>query len=448
MKKFFVSAVLLAAVGVGFTVNFAQSKRPPVETDRAKANQRPAQPKETPPTAKTVDPEDLPNTTNIELVNTGSEEGWDTGSDEDVVTIDTKVVSVPVKILDRKGRFIPGLKQEDFEVSENNIPQEIAYFSNEQQPFTVALVLDMSYSTTFKIEEIHQAAMSFIAQLRKDDKVMVVSFDGELHILTAPTSDRDALQRAVQGTRIAANGTSLYEAIDFVINKKFNKIGGRKAIVLFTDGVDTTSRRSNDLQNLRDVLESDVIIYPVQYDTFNQVQAMKNNPVMLPPTQPGSRPSTTKSPFPFPLPTGGIGMPRGGGLPGGGRAPNGGGTSDRNGMPDRDGIPGGNSTSSPNGIPDGTSREDYRRADEYLQGLADRTGGRVYQASTAINLTQAFADIAAELREYYSLGYYPKEAGKEGARRKIKVRVNRDNTVVRARDSYVVGKTTEGKSKK
>ncbi len=441
MKKYFVTGVFLAVVCLSFNIVFAQSRRPPVEADSRKANQRPPQTQTdpTPPPAKITDPEDLPNTTNIrpiaaEKAEIQEENSVDGG--EDVIKIDTKVVSVPVKILDRKGRFISGLNQENFQIFENNVPQEIAYFSNEQQPFTVALVLDMSYSTTFKIEEIHQAAMSFIAQLRKDDKVMVVSFDGEVHVLTAPTSDRDVLQRAIQGTSISATGTSLYEAIDFVINKKLNKIGGRKAIVLFTDGVDTTSRRANDLGNLSDALEADVLIYPVQYDTYDQVQAMKNKPLSLPPNQPGSIPSQTKSPFPFPLPTGGIGMP-GGGIPGRGGTPNGGGTTDRNGIPGG-GIPG---SSAPSGIPgDGTSREDYRRADEYLQGLADRTGGRLYQASTAINLTQAFANIAAELREYYSLGYYPKEEGKEGSKRKIKVRVNQENTVVRARDGYVVGK--------
>ena len=398
MKNLF--AASLAIICLSFTVNFAQSRSASPDINNQKANKRPpqSQPDPTPQPAKITNPEDLPNTTNIELVNDKNDENSIDG-DEEVISIDTKVVSVPVKILDRKGRFIGGLKQEDFQISENNVPQEIAYFSNEQQPFTVALVLDMSYSSTFKIEEIHQAAISFIAQLRKDDKVMVVSFDEEVHILTPPTNDRAVLQRAIQGTRVAS-GTSLYEAVDFVINKKFNKIGGRKAIVLFTDGVDTTSRRSNDLQNISDVQESDVLIYPIQYDTFNQVQAMKNTPVIVPPTQPSPIPSKNKSPFPFPIPTGGVGTPSS----------------------------------------QGTSVEDYRRADEYLKGLADYTGGRIYQASTAVNLTQAFAKIASELREYYSIGYYPKEEGKAGARRKIKVRVAQDNLVVRARDSYIVGK--------
>ncbi len=183
------------------------------------------------------------------------------------------------------------------------------------------------------------------------------------------------------------------------------KINGRKAIVLFTDGVDTTSRRANDLNNLGDALELDALVYPIRYDTFANVQAMKNKPVIVPPTvpkqQPGSIPSRNPFPFPFPVPTTG----------------------------------GGSTPSSA-----GTTTEDYKRAEEYLNEMASRTGGRVYQASNTGNLAAAFSDIAGELRQYYSLGYYPKENAKTGKTRKIKVRVNRNDAVVRARSSYVVKK--------
>ena len=69
--------------------------------------------------------------------------------------------------------------------------------------------------------------------------------------------------------------------------------------------------------------------------------------------------------------------------------------------------------------------------------MADRTGGRLYKASTTANLALAFSNIAAELREYYSLGYYPKEDAKTGKKRKIKVRVTQTGLIVRARDGYV-----------
>ena len=88
----------------------------------------------------------------------------------------------------------------------------------------------------------------------------------------------------------------------------------------------------------------------------------------------------------------------------------------------------------------GTTAEEYRFAEEYLNKLALYTGGRVHLASTFSNLNDAFARIASELREFYSIGYYPQDEGEPGKLRKIKVRVDQPNLVVRARDSYVVAK--------
>ncbi len=184
------------------------------------------------------------------------------------------------------------------------------------------------------------------------------------------------------------------------MNAKLKKIDGRKAIVLFTDGVDTTSRRAHDLSNLRDAQELDALIYPIQYDTFADVQTLKNKPVITPPTIPGPIPSKDKSPFPFPIPIGGVGTPGS----------------------------------------QGTTAEEYKKAGEYLNEMAVRTGGTVFQADTTANLSQAFSNIAAELREFYSIGYYPSAEAQAGKKRKIKVRVNKDGTSVRSRDSYIVGK--------
>jgi VWFA-related protein len=399
MKKYAVLFCLICICLLSAN-NFAQSRRAtvPDENTSGKINKRPPQSASTPkPESATTDEE--PNNTNIERVSPPVETNTET--DGDVITVNTEMVSVPVKILDRKGRFISGLNKENFQVLEDNVPQEIAYFSNEQQPFTVALVLDMSISSTFKIAEIQSAAMAFVNQLRPNDKVMVVAFNEEVLVLSPPTSDRNALQRAIKSTAIGP-GTSLYEAVDLVINQKLKNIAGRKAIVLFTDGVDTTSRKANDLSNLSDALELDALVYPIEYDTFNDVQAMKNKSVTIKPPSP--IPSQNKSPFPFPIPTSGIGTPSS----------------------------------------QGSSAEDYRRADQYLHDMADRTGGRLYQASTTANLAQAFSNIAAELREYYSLGYYPTEKSKEAKSHKIKVRVDKEGLVVRARQSYAVG----GKDKK
>ncbi len=389
-----IKIVLLCIVFGLSAANFsAQSRRPVNAPETGKANRRPASPAPTPTpdAAKSA----------VETVTPSEQNASDAAAADDgeVIRVDTSLVTIPVKVSDRKNRFIGGLTKENFKVFEESVEQEIALFSNEQQPFTVALVLDMSYSTTFKIAEIQSAAIAFINQLRENDKVMVVSFDEEVHILTEPTSDRQRIYGAIKSTKIST-GTSLYEAVDLVMNEKLRKIDGRKAIVLFTDGVDTTSRKAHDLSNLSDALELDALVYPVQYDTFADVQAMKNKPVTAPTGIPNPIPSQNKSPFPFPIPMGGVGTPSA----------------------------------------QGTTPEDYRKAGEYLSDMALRTGGRVYPATSTANLSQAFSNIASELREFYSLGYYPSKEAEPGKKRRVKVKVNQENVAVRARDSYVVSK--------
>ncbi len=383
MKKLFI-AIIFVVFCLNVSPGAAQSNRTSDSDEVKKANKRPV---ETP----------TPKTENSRTDETIPE---DSIFDEtEVFGGSTDIVSFPVRVTDRKGRFVTGLQKENFKIFEDGKEQVIEFFNNEQQPFTVALVLDMSYSSTFKIDEIQRAAIDFIDQLRKDDRVMVISFDEEVHVLSEPTSDRQKLYAAIMKTKLGS-GTSLYYAINFVVNQRFRKISGRKAIVLFSDGVDTTSTSISAIQNLRDVQEIDTLIYPIHYDTFADVQRMKNQTVIVPPTQPNPIPTSTPNPFPFPIPTGGIGTPSS----------------------------------------QGTSAEDYRRAEVYLNDLANRTGGRFYEASTTGNLSRAFSSIAAELREFYGLGYSLPEGAEEGAKRRIKVEVDREKVTVKARESYTVGK--------
>ena len=373
--------VVLAVLAVGVS---AQSGRTDSKTD-GKKNQRQEQPTPTPlktpvpPPEKAVTP--IPD-------------------DGEIIKVTTQLMSVPVRVMDKKGRFIAGLAKEDFKVFENGTEQEIALFSNENEPFTVALVLDMSYSAKFKISEIQSAAIEFIEQLRPHDKVMVVSFDGEVHILCEATSDRKEIHRAIRATKIGM-GTSLYEAMDLVINNRLRQVEGRKAVILFSDGVDTTSRRASDLRTLHDATELDSLIYTIRYDTFADVQSMKNGPVAAKPaiTFPPSRDGVS---FPFPLPKGGTQS----------------GTQ-------------------------GTTIEEYEKAAEYLEQLAMRTGGRTYEATSLGNLADAYSKIASELREFYSVGFYPDVELKDVRSSNVKIKVDKDGLVVRSRETFVRGRPSK-----
>src|SRR5437868_263833 len=322
----------------------------------------------------------------------------------DVVRVDTTLVTVPVSVLDRQGRFVPNLRREDFSVFENGVEQAIAYFEPAEKPFTVALLLDTSASTHFHLSEIKEAAIAFAKQLRPQDRVLIVSFNDEVLLLTEATNDSNLIETVIEENANTGNSTRLYDAVDLTIKERLNKIKGRKAIVLFTDGVDTSSQQASYQSTLREVEELDALIYPIQYDTTDYLRAMQGaGSVTVTTTRRGIFGTTTQQ--------------------------------------QTYNVPANNGVALP-----GTTKADYDRADKYLHSLADETGGRLLQANDTTQLAEAFTRIAEELRRQYSLGYYPKTEGAEGSeRRQIKVKVRQPNLAVKARDSYV--KSAAGKEK-
>ena len=334
--------------------------------------------------------------------------------EDEVVRIDTNLVTMPVSVLDREGRFISGLQQKDFKIFEDGKEQKVEYFQSVEQPFTVILMLDVSPSTQWQIEDIQNAADDFVNQLRPNDKVMVIAFDEKVHILSQITNDRYTLHNAIHRTRFG-DGTSLYEAVDHVLQQELSQIQGRKAVVLFTDGVDTTSRRASYESTLQAAEEADGLFYTIRFDTQRDMD-------------PGSY--------------GGYG----GGYPGGGRRGGGygGGWGGILGQIITGGgypgpVMGGGGGGRRRG--NGSSSQEYATGKRYLDSLAADTGGREFEADSLTNLDVAFSGIAEELRRQYSLGYYPDKVGQIGDRKQISIHVNRPNVVVRAKNTYVVGQT-------
>jgi VWFA-related protein len=309
----------------------------------------------------------------------------------DVVRVDTALVTVPVSVRDRNGRFIPNLEKQDFEIYEDDIEQEIAYFAPTETPFTVVLVLDTSASTWSKLGQIKDAAKAFVEQLRPDDQVGVISFGMGVKVQSKPTSDRKKIRKGIESTSRGLS-THLYDAMDKVMKKHLDRIQGRKAVVLFTDGVDATSNDATYESTVHTAAELDALIYSIRYDTYD------------PAADKGSAPDPVSG-LRLPGILGKIPLPSIGSNSGGGA---------------------------------GSSRADYDRGERYLQQLAELTGGRVYEASKDLrDLQTAFSHIAQELGRQYSIGYYPKRKGQMGERRQIKVRVSRTDVAVRARGNYI-----------
>ena len=310
----------------------------------------------------------------------------DESGDNEVIKVETNLVTIPVSVSDRNGFYVANLLQQNFKIFENGVEQEITYFGLSDKPFSVVLLIDVSPSTTYKIEEIQSAAVAFVGQLQPLDRVMVIEFDSSVKVLTEMTSDREKIYKAIRRTGFGG-GTSLYEAVHSSLSKQLEKIEGRKAIVLFTDGVDTASIRASFESTVREAEESEAVIFPIYYNTF-----LSN-----------------------------MGIGGGGGVMS---------------TPPILGLP------QTGGQPNGSSSAEYTRGRAYLNELATVTGGKVFRPeSTPGGLSAAFESIADELRRQYNIGYYPTDAGTAGERKQIRVRVNRPKLLIRARDSYIVGTT-------
>ena len=186
--------------------------------------------------------------------------------ENDEIKLDATLVNIPILVSDRSGRYIPQLTQNDFLLYEDGTQQEIAFFGDEEVPFNVALVLDVSPSVQGSLEEIQRAALEFVRQLRGGDRVMIVSFDKDIHYHTDFTSNRRELESAIRNTE-TGSGTSVYDAVYEVVSRKFRAIEGRKALILLSDGEDTTSSHASYDEAVNVVTESDVLVYGLRYDS-------------------------------------------------------------------------------------------------------------------------------------------------------------------------------------
>jgi len=335
-------------------------------------------------------------------------------------------------------------------------------------PFHVVLMLDTSSSTQDKLHLIQQAAFTFVQQLQPSDRVKVVSFDDSVRELNEFTNNRETLRTAIYGTR-SGQGTKVYDAVEVALNT-IRRIQGRKAIVIFSDGMDWHSDKATFNSTARWLDEEGVIVYPIRYDTRATTERLareQSDGPQLPTisvirqTPPGG---TTPKTFPSDdsIPTSGS-QPKTGpfGLPSAEeilrrrreeerrRQPNPNPSDPFPEPPQRSPerraptAPGSTTTTTT------TSRRTsddsigrmldmaYATADKYLETLAEKSGGRLLRADTLDSLPDAFAKIAAELRTQYLLGYYPLNKERDERYRKIQVTTRRKNVVVRARPGYL-----------
>ena len=264
------------------------------------------------------------------------------------------LVSLHVTVTEA-GHYVTNLEETDFEVFEDGVKQQTTFFSKEQQPIALAVLLDTSASMDSRLETAQEAAIGFARRMRPHDLMEVIEFDQQVSILQPFTSDVAALEKAIRQATVNGS-TSLYNAI-YISLKELKKARTanaeqirREAIVVLSDGDDTSSL--------------------VAYDEVLDVAKRSNTAIYA------------------------IGLKQSGG----GR--------------------------------------DFKEAEFVLRQLSQETGGRAFFPGSVIELAKIYEQISQELSSQYALGYMSKNQVRNGAWRRLSVRIARPNMVGRTRLGY------------
>jgi len=330
------------------------------------------------------------------------------------VTAQVKVVNVFATVRDKKGQIVRDLTANDFDLQEDSRPQLIRYFARESDlPLTLGLLVDTSMSQRHVLGEERDASATFLDQVLRPskDQAFVIHFDREVELLQDVTSSRQKLQASLNLLEVpqrstgaggdssgssgqgpgagrrgrggwGGGGTTLYDAIYLASKEIMAKQDGRKAIIVFSDGVDRGSKETL-AASVEAAQRANTLVYSI---LFAEQQEYGGGGF-------GHRGMG-----------GGMGGPmgrRGGGYP----------------RPQE-------------------SRPDGKKI---LERISTETGGRCFETSKKHPLDQTFDQINEELRQQYSLGYTPNPPDMEPAYHKIILTARKKDLTVQARSGYYSG---------
>ncbi len=349
------------------------------------------------------------------------QESQEVGED-DVVRVDTQLVTVPTIVTNNLGRPVSGLAQSNFIVYENGVQQTIANFGTTEAPFEIALLLDTSGSTRADVNLIRRAARAFIQALRPGDKVAVVAFKDRtdagttlatVDLLSGLTDDRKALDNAIEHLG-SSNGTPFYDALEKIADEVFRTpprkdLRGRRAVVALTDGVDSSSDSSYE-EALEKLLRAGIAGYFIQVNTEEFVEDR-----LLKDCQDNGRLTLSARQLE---------------------------------RYRRIFVPRARSEDYANFCQLGQfermqiSRDLYNLARREMNDLARLSGARNFTAVDLQDARAAFARVAADIGTQYSLGYYPTNKARDGKYRAILVEVRglKEKNEVHAREGYLAPK--------
>jgi Ca-activated chloride channel homolog len=314
-----------------------------------------------------------------------------------------ELINVTATVTDENGRFVAGLRKEDFRVYQDNELQTVTHFSSERVPVSLGILLDTSGSMAGeKMVAAREALNSFLSLLDDpEDEVFLYTFSNHPELIEGWTRDKRRVSYEL-GRLQVHGGTALYDAVAEAIPLAQSGHNRKKALVIISDGNDTGSR--TDISSLkRQIRETEVLIYAVGIDTQTEwgFQPTRFNLRM-------QRPRSPRFPVPFPFP-----------MPGGRRPP-----------------PSSPPPTFPSPNPRGNRGMDDRVNVAALREITDDSGGRTEIVRSARDLNPATAGIADELSRQYYLGY-PATGVKDGKWHAIRVELKNASYHVRARRGFV-----------
>lgn len=303
--------------------------------------------------------------------------------DDPVLKIDSSLVRLNVGVVDQRGRAITSLNKDDFVVYEDGIRQPISRFEPTVAPFSVVMLLDMSGSTLGFRDTIRAAAFRFVDALAPEDRVAVIEFYDKVNLRNDFTNNRKIIANSIN----VANGrgkTQLYKALDMALDKLSREGNRRKAVIVLTDGIDTTLQ-NRDRDFLEKVKDADIqnAIKPESNDLMTRIL-----------TQADTQGVTI---YPIALPTG-----------------------DPTKLAD----------------PTPTQIAMFQAARERLQIIATRTGGTFNAINRIEEMMRIYPTVAADLRALYTVEYQPLNDARDGKFRTIKIEVANPELIARTRQGY------------
>ncbi len=197
--------------------------------------------------------------------------------DQPLFKSSVRTVPIYATVVDSAGRLVPDLERADFSIFDNAKPVEVSLFSNDSQPFSAVVMLDTSASMTANLKLLNRAAEQFLLRLLPVDRAQVGAFNDKIQLSGTFTNNRDELIGALNDLYFG-NPTRLNDGIGAGLDA-LKGIDGRRVVLVFTDGEDTSSRTS-----FKDVLErardEEVMVYSIGLESefFNGMRIVRTKP--------------------------------------------------------------------------------------------------------------------------------------------------------------------------